>query len=593
MKADNVTLSTADRDRLKDATFQIFIESGHEEFATSMLASADPHMIAEGSQSVPVSYGKNGVETLQWKENGSIKTPWFGEDFKKEFFLTDKFHHRVLDFPGDLKDQVGNGSLVIELEIDTRRLEDGFDEWVGYKEGSKYKSHKEKKTQYEAASQCQAEGGHLASILSEWENSQVAGLTGFTWDDEPWIGGVMEDVGEWRWSDGSSLDFSRINPREDNKAKKCVHLNKVKMWRQWTCDSLNTFVCQESITPVRGKRRLRLEYTRDQLTFPYFQVWYSYKVTANKTLYEMSKEKTMTGFKLSWRIERSASEGMNPNIHNKTLDSRTQVGDELPRYKDDYFSKLVQLAKQMRLKNMTRQQMLKETIEKKVLNTTFLDGRWCPDIFDTKQILIEKNMLKILNYDEGETPAIPGTGGPPPPPPPPPPSRRKRSLTHPAVQIGEAASQSSVTVEDIENGILINAAIGFCSKTSRDLFKLFGSLVRNSSPKELIQTLMNTVLQSKIWERSSKRELHAFYLDLDNFFDLQHGKVLLAISGADDVKSLIDLENLPFFENHKEVVEACLGGENCQELESILKSLGNRTFTKSMLQTFWTKLLSD
>ena len=198
IKADNVTLTTADRDRIREKTFQIFIESSHEEFATHMLSSVDPEMIAEGSQSVPVPYGKNGFETLQWKDSGSIKTPWYGEEFNEEYYLRDKYHHRVLDFPKDLADQVGKGTLLIELEIDTQ-VEDGWDEWVGYKEGSKYKLYQEKKTQYEAKRHCQEEGGHLASILSEWENSQVAQVAGLQFStslDEPWIGGVMDDLGE-------------------------------------------------------------------------------------------------------------------------------------------------------------------------------------------------------------------------------------------------------------------------------------------------------------------------------------------------------------------------------------------------------------
>ena len=89
-----------------------------------MLASVDPKMIAEGSQSIPVTYGKNGFEILQWKTNGSIKTPCYKEAFKKAYFLRDKYHHRVLDFPNDIADQVGNGTLVIELDIDTW-VEDG------------------------------------------------------------------------------------------------------------------------------------------------------------------------------------------------------------------------------------------------------------------------------------------------------------------------------------------------------------------------------------------------------------------------------------------------------------------------------------
>ena len=199
VKVDNVTLSNDETDNLRHAVFEVFIDKSHVEFASTALASADPQMIKEGSQSVPTTYGKTGFETLQWRASGKIRTPWYGEDFKKEYFLTDKYHHRVLDFPKDILNQIGNGSLVIELEIDTR-VEDGLDEWVGYKEGSKYKYHKEKMTQYDAESRCLADGGHLASVLSDWESSDMSKF----WSaqislGQPWLGGMMSDEGVWKW----------------------------------------------------------------------------------------------------------------------------------------------------------------------------------------------------------------------------------------------------------------------------------------------------------------------------------------------------------------------------------------------------------
>ena len=67
--------------------------------------------------------------------------------------------------------------------------------------------------------------------------------------------------------------------------------------------------------------------------------------------------------------------------------------------------------------------------------------------------------------------------------------------------------------------------------------------------------------------------MYSTYVTLDKFFNLQYGKILLAISGADDITSMLDSE-LPFFANYKEVVEVCLRGESCQELQSVLESLG-------------------
>ena len=51
-----------------------------------------------------------------------------------------------------------------------------------------------------------------------------------------------------------------------------------------------------------GKRKVNLTYTKDQLNFPGFHIWYNYKA-ASQNLLDSWEEKRVTGFRLSWRIE--------------------------------------------------------------------------------------------------------------------------------------------------------------------------------------------------------------------------------------------------------------------------------------------------
>ena len=53
---------------------------------------------------------------------------------------------------------------------------------------------------------------------------------------------------------------------------------------------------------MKGEKTLSLTYTKDQLKFSSFLMWYKYKA-ANKQLLDSWKDKRMTGFRLSWRIE--------------------------------------------------------------------------------------------------------------------------------------------------------------------------------------------------------------------------------------------------------------------------------------------------
>ena len=49
-------------------------------------------------------------------------------------------HGRGLEFPENIAEQVGSGSLVIEMDVDTRD-----EEYMEYSEGSKYVFYKDQK----------------------------------------------------------------------------------------------------------------------------------------------------------------------------------------------------------------------------------------------------------------------------------------------------------------------------------------------------------------------------------------------------------------------------------------------------------------
>ena len=64
-----------------------------------------------------------------WDINGSVHSPGFGGRFDRRLYERNQRHSYSLEFPGDLVDQVGNGSLlVIDLEVDTREEEGWLEE---------------------------------------------------------------------------------------------------------------------------------------------------------------------------------------------------------------------------------------------------------------------------------------------------------------------------------------------------------------------------------------------------------------------------------------------------------------------------------
>ena len=89
----------------------------------------------------------------------------------------------MLEIPRDIKDQIGSGSLIIDLEVETRE-ETGWAEEVILP--PTFTLHTTKKNWSEAESFCQSEGGHLASVTSYEENQMVTDIAA---GKAVWLGG--------------------------------------------------------------------------------------------------------------------------------------------------------------------------------------------------------------------------------------------------------------------------------------------------------------------------------------------------------------------------------------------------------------------
>ena len=156
--------------------------------------SKDLNQVYQGFQSLPKPYnfGK-GFEIKTWNKNRTISTPFYGDEFVEEYYKEIRNSHVVLELPVDIKDQVGSGSLQIELEIDTRE-EEGWEEQVKVyskpPEGQEgyiathldhaFKVHPFSKSWRNAEAICQREGGGLASVYyTAEENDELSKILGY------------------------------------------------------------------------------------------------------------------------------------------------------------------------------------------------------------------------------------------------------------------------------------------------------------------------------------------------------------------------------------------------------------------------------
>ena len=236
-----------------------------------------------------------------WDNNGSWHTPWFGEEHDQNYYEEDKYYNLKIDIPIDLSSQIGSGSLVIQLEVDTRE-EEGWQEEVSFWEGAKYKLYTERKTWVDAEATCQEEGGHLASVLSDEEQEEVrAAKIGVS---HIWIGATdSREEGVWRWADGSPWGYQNWieGAGKSRKGWNCVFI--VGNWSHSPCTDTFPFLCQSPPARVlSGNKSLTLEYSAQSLTFPYLKVLYRY-TAKQQLLLDSWQDKRMAGLKLRWFIK--------------------------------------------------------------------------------------------------------------------------------------------------------------------------------------------------------------------------------------------------------------------------------------------------
>ena len=124
VKAGNGSLSEKNRQSLKESAKDIFIKAPHKEYAKKMMTTSNARnvdQVFQGFHSIPKPNKQgNSFEIKMWNKNGTITTPLFGEDFHEEYYKENRDFHVVLELPEDIKDQLGTGHLIIELEVDTQ-----------------------------------------------------------------------------------------------------------------------------------------------------------------------------------------------------------------------------------------------------------------------------------------------------------------------------------------------------------------------------------------------------------------------------------------------------------------------------------------
>ena len=529
IKADNNSLSKKQRKELKHFINKILIEPSHLDNLRKVVAISNPSNLKQvfnGSQSFPKEYlGSTGFEVRMWSDNGTWHTPDFHGDFDKTYYKDSKHHHIALDFPENLRDNIGSGVLVIHLEVDIRENE-GWQEYVEYS-AQRTKLYTEKKSWAYAEAHCQWEGGHLASIMSQEDQQEVKDVV--NGQKYTWIGGNdMTKEGQWMWSDGSPWAYSNWEKGYKNRGKtdNCVQLFEDGLWGDGRCGYTNPFVCQSKPVILRGNSNLTIQLTRDQLTFPVFHIWYRYNFTSQQLLDSWTDQR-MTGFKLTWFLS------------NAKVASVASVAGVNQHTQEAYIVSLGKLANHARVNhNISREDIIRKTVIGKAEALK-------SDKFDyTSNCSRGEVNIKSVGY----------------------------ILDIIDFRLSVVPNVSSVTNEDIETGIMIYSVIVYCSEPIA-LSQFLHSLLSTQSPRTIIQATVNSIQYFRFEEQANRIRISQFYQALDKMLHFQLGKILLATSSKEQLEDLM-AQDLPWIFQYSKEVHQCLNNASCQGVEDLVQNLG-------------------
>ena len=300
-------------------------------------------------------------------------------------------------------------------------------------------------------------------------------------------------------------------------------------WYTQPTDQTWSFICQLASPSLRGKEKLDLIYKKDQLTFRSFHVWYEYKAASQQVL-DSWEDKRMTGFKLTWRIER-------PTLMTNKSEMARNNREATP---NPLLVKIVQLAQYLRMKeNMTKGQILDKVVSGKMQNINILAERGLCSNDQIKSDKLHETFPKLVSIVEVEN------------------------------------QEEAATERNILTGFELYHLILFCPEMDMKLYNFVDQLFSSESKRTIIQSYANLFHSGVLKGTTSTTLAKEFYLDLAATLNLQYGNILLATSTNYQLQALRDID-VPFFTNNTDLVITCNLDSQCDRLQDIIKNLGEK-----------------
>ena len=448
-------------------------------------------------------FGKKWTEDKDWGQARLRR-----KDFPNFIHTNYRSYSAIFLLTSDVVQEVKKeGKLVVQIEMDPQEgevyVQEGIKRWQIF--DSKFELGK---SWNEAEERCVEYGGHLASVTKD--EIIPAGKC--------WIGSNGTKAEGWRWSDGSTWNFTNFwkNGYTVSKINRdiCVVALNDGTWKKEGCGNKNCFVCSFKRSPTKtflGKQKLTFEFHPDDLPLPFINITFAYNSTQS-TKSKVKNRSKIPGFTASWRAV-------------ETLDVK-----KIPQ--KDWKHNLFHQNEQEALFLLTA------SFVTDMLNA----GKTAHDIkgeaFDVKHQQIEKGLLKDCN------------GG-----------LLPESLYFKMLQNLKGKTNRSISIKtaypsklSMETSLELYFLLSQCSEEGQKALNLIKQ--HKHRPATLLQATVNSLHRGRFKESSTRDNFKDFYSLLENELSMEHGKILMALGSP---KELAILKNdLPYLDKYKTEVSSCL-----------------------------------
>ena len=275
----------------------------------------------------------------------------------------------------------------------------------------------------------------------------------------------------------------------------------------------------------------------------HFEALYEFNYTSPE-LVNSWEDKRMTGFKLSWLVQ--DSKGSHLTNSDSDTPSNWKPKEAISRYQDRYLNNMVNLANIARVNNLTGSEVMD-----KVINFKAKKAQW---INQNKEYCVN-GRLKKEDYKPMKK------------------DWYNKLFSDLSQEFPLDSFRAPITEKDQYTGFMIFSAMVYCPEVELKLFQFFHNLLLDQSPRTIIKATVNTILAAEIKEGETRKRLNKFYLALDKVFNLELGRILLAISSQNNLYGMID-RDMPWITKYSKEIYQCLDGHICEGIIGIVQSSG-------------------